>query len=89
MDANLYDRRSYTFDWQVTSAVPTFEELALRLVESSDPLALQTFLLTRLRTLGASDKAQVLFPLPPSLLVVHISTDTNAHIIDDSSPIDL
>lgn len=43
---------------KVTSATPSFEEVALRLVETADPIALQTFLLTRLHTLGTSDKAQ-------------------------------
>ena len=43
----------------MTSAAPSFEEVALRLVEAADPAALQTFLLTKLHTLGPSDKAQV------------------------------
>ena len=52
---------------QVTAAAPSFEEVALRLVEASDPAALQTFLLTKLHTLGPADKAQVppLIPPPP------------------------
>ncbi len=43
----------------MTAAVPSFEEVALRLVGTDDPAALQTFLLTKLHTLGAADKAQV------------------------------
>ena len=44
---------------QVTATVPSFEEVALQLVDSGDPAALQTFLLTRLQVLGPQDKAQV------------------------------
>ena len=43
----------------MTAAAPSFEEVALRLVEAGDPGALQAFLLTKLHTLGPSDKAQV------------------------------
>jgi hypothetical protein len=44
---------------QLTAAAPSFEEVALRLVEAGSPVALQTFLLTKLHTLGPADKAQV------------------------------
>lgn len=44
---------------QVTAATPSFEEVALRLVGANDSSALQIFLLTKLNTLGPSDKAQV------------------------------
>lgn len=48
---------------QVTAATPSFEEVALRLVDVGEPAALQTFLLTKLHTLGPTDKAQVqIFP---------------------------
>lgn len=45
----------------MTAADPSFEEVALRLVEAGSPDALQTFLLTKLHTLGPADKAQVRF----------------------------
>jgi hypothetical protein len=43
---------------KVTAAFPAFEDLALRLMESNDPIALRSFLITRLGTLGPDDKAQ-------------------------------
>jgi hypothetical protein len=46
---------------QLTAAAPSFEEVALRLVEAGSPEALQAFLLTKLHTLGPADKAQVGF----------------------------
>lgn len=44
---------------QVTSATPSFEEVALRLMETGEPEAVAAFLQTRLDTLGREDKAQV------------------------------
>lgn len=49
---------------QVTAALPSFEEVALKLVDSGDAAALQTFLLTKLQTLGTQDKAQACRRLP-------------------------
>jgi vacuolar protein sorting-associated protein 18 len=43
---------------KVTAAYPAFEDLALRLMEAADPIALRSFLVTRLGTLGPDDKAQ-------------------------------
>lgn len=44
---------------QVTSSSPSFEEVALRLMETGEPEAVAAFLQTRLDTLGREDKAQV------------------------------
>ena len=44
---------------QVTAALPSFEEVALKFVDSRDTNALQIFLLTKLQVLGSEDKAQV------------------------------
>lgn len=44
---------------QVTSSSPSFEEVALRLMETGEPEAVAAFLQTRLDTLGRDDKAQV------------------------------
>lgn len=44
---------------QVTSATPSFEEVALRLMETGEPEAIAALLQTRLDTLGREDKAQV------------------------------
>lgn len=44
---------------QVTAALPSFEEVALKFVDSRDANALQIFLLTKLQVLGSEDKAQV------------------------------
>ncbi|KAL4539605.1 hypothetical protein Ndes2437B_g02032 [Nannochloris sp. 'desiccata'] len=43
---------------KVTAAYPAFEDLALRLMEANDPIALRSFLIARLGTLGPDDKAQ-------------------------------
>lgn len=43
---------------QVTSASPSFEEVALRLMETGEPEAVAAFLQTKLDTLGREDKAQ-------------------------------
>ena len=43
---------------KVTAATPAFEDLALRLMEATDPHALRAFLLARLGTLGNDDRAQ-------------------------------
>lgn len=44
---------------RVTAAVPAFEEVVLRFVEADSPKALQTFLQTKMDSLGHEDKAQV------------------------------
>lgn len=44
---------------QVTAASPSFEEVALRLMETGEPQAVAAFLQARLDTLGREDKAQV------------------------------
>ena len=44
---------------QVTAASPSFEEVALRLMETGEPEAVAAFLQARLDTLGKEDKAQV------------------------------
>lgn len=49
---------------QVTAALPSFEEVALKLVDSGDANALQIFLLTKLQVLGSEDKAQAHLPFP-------------------------
>jgi hypothetical protein len=46
---------------QVTSSSPSFEEVALRLMETGEPEAVAAFLQTRLDTLGREDKAQASF----------------------------
>ena len=53
---------------QVTAAAPSFEEVALRLLDSGDAAALRTFLLTKLQVLGPQDRAQVPAPArdPPA-----------------------
>lgn len=43
---------------RIVSGKPPFEEVALLLVESGEPEALQVFLQTKLQVLGPSDKAQ-------------------------------
>lgn len=43
---------------KVTSSSPSFEEVALRLMETGEPEAVAAFLQTRLDTLGRDDKAQ-------------------------------
>ena len=43
---------------QVTSTEPSFEEIALRLMESGEPEAVHAFLAGRLETLGKEDRAQ-------------------------------
>eukprot|EP00878_Enallax_costatus_P011969 GHUV01012497.1.p1 GENE.GHUV01012497.1~~GHUV01012497.1.p1 ORF type:complete len:1028 (+),score=282.75 GHUV01012497.1:49-3132(+) len=43
---------------RIVGGKPAFEEIALMLVESGDPEALQTFLSTKLQVLGPNDKAQ-------------------------------
>lgn len=43
---------------KVTSSSPSFEEVALRLMETGEPEAVAAFLQTRLDTLGREDKAQ-------------------------------
>ncbi|KAL3143378.1 hypothetical protein ABBQ38_002206 [Trebouxia sp. C0009 RCD-2024] len=43
---------------RVTAAVPAFEEVVLRFVEADSPKALQTFLQTKMDSLGHEDKAQ-------------------------------
>lgn len=43
---------------KVTSATPSFEEVALRLMETGEPEAIAALLQTRLDTLGREDKAQ-------------------------------
>jgi NADH dehydrogenase FAD-containing subunit len=44
---------------QVTSATPSFEEVALKFVEVADAVALQAFLSAKLQILGQDEKAQV------------------------------
>ena len=44
---------------KVTAAPPSFEEVALKFVESGQPDALQAYLMTKLDTLAPADKAQV------------------------------
>ena len=51
---------------QVTAALPSFEEVALKIVDSGDASALQIYLLTKLQVLGSEDRAQVRL-LYPSL----------------------
>ncbi|PSC73297.1 vacuolar sorting-associated 18-like protein [Micractinium conductrix] len=43
---------------KVTSSVPSFEDVALRFMETGDPDAVAAFLQSRLDTLGRDDKAQ-------------------------------
>ena len=50
---------------QVTAALPSFEEVALKIVDSGDASALQIFLLTKPQVLGSQDKAQARLPHPP------------------------
>lgn len=47
---------------KVSTAPPTFEEIALKFVEISAPEALYTFLQAKLDSLRSSDKAQVSSP---------------------------
>ncbi len=56
----------------MTAAVPSFEEVALQLVDSGDPAALQTFLLTRLQVLGPQDKAQVCKCCPDMTFILQL-----------------
>ena len=44
---------------QVTSTEPSFEEIALRLMEAGEPEAVHAFLAGRLETLGKEDRTQV------------------------------
>eukprot|EP00877_Chromochloris_zofingiensis_P007678 jgi/Chrzof1/3163/Cz12g14060.t1 len=43
---------------KIVGGKPTFEDLALQLVDAGDPEALQIFLATKLQVLGSNDKAQ-------------------------------
>jgi hypothetical protein len=69
---------------QLTSTVPSFEELALRLMETGESEAVLAFLTTRLDTLGREDRAQA--TMVATWLTELLLDQVNRALLDQRDP---